>query len=156
MSETLTRYLRDLRDVENELHRADLHPAINAYSASLMALREANISDGATVDLIFALEDLQRVVKPAIEQLRAALLTDMQESGTTDIERSGVVVSIRGGALSGTPTDLKLLREAAPELFTPQPAKLERALLTKRLKAGIDVPGATLTTGEPSLSFRRK
>ena len=152
MSQTLT---RDIRDVANEIHAREIKPAIDAYIAALTAIRGANDPDGPTVSMILACEAAAAKLKGAEGNLRAALFASMKDNGAIDFEHDGMIAAVRAGSTSATIKDETALRAAAPELFISSPDKLDRAALTKRLKAGMPVAGAELSTGAPTLVIRR-
>gem|GEM_PF-6089432 len=152
MSETLT---RDLRDVANENHAQEIKAATDAYVAALTSIRGANNPDGPALDLILACEAAAAKFKAMEDQMRAAPFRTMQGDGVVSFEYGGMVATVRAGSTSAQVTDMATLKKAAPELFVPQPDKLLQSELTKRLKAGMAVAGAQLSTGAPSLTIRR-
>ena len=145
----------DLRRVVNAIHADQIKPAFDEYVAALGAVRSANDPDAPSVDMIQACEALQAKFKAAAETLRSSLFASMKETGVTEFERGMFVVSIRAGATSASIKDEKAVRLAAPDLFLPQPDKVDKAALTKRLKAGIEVKGAELSTAAEMLAIRR-
>lgn len=152
MSEAL---MKDLRDVANAQYAQFLKPAIKAFNDALELLRAANDPDGPTVDLIDATEQAGKQFNAAAGALRAALFSEMQSTGQFEVEGNGIAASLRAGSTSGEVTDEKALKAAHPDLYIPQPDKLDKARLTKMLKAIGSVPGAKLSTGAPSLAIRK-
>ena len=155
MSEALTRETRDLRDVANAEYAQFLKGAMVGFNAAFTAIRAANDPDSAGLNLLCASEELERQLKAFSGKMRATLFSEMQSTGQFQVEGDGVVAELRAGATRGAVTDAKVLQAAMPELFVPQPDKVDAACLTKMLKAGMTVPGAELTTGAPTLAIRR-
>ncbi|MBS1044530.1 siphovirus Gp157 family protein [Gluconobacter cerinus] len=152
MSEALT---KDLRDVANAEYAGFIKDGVQAYIDALMALRVANDPDSATVDLIYAAERAEAQFKAHVGRMRAALFAEMQATGQFEVEGNGVAASLRVGSTTGEVTDEKALKAAHPDLYLPQPDKLDRSRLTKMLKAIGSVPGAKLSTGAPTLAIRK-
>lgn len=145
----------DLRRIVNAIHADQIKPAFDEYVTALGAIRSANDPDGPSVDMIQACEAMQAKFKAAVETLRSSLFASMKETGVLEFERGMFAVSIRAGATSAVIKDEKAARLAAPDLFLPQPDKVDKAALTKRLKAGIEVKGAELSTAAETLAIRR-
>ena len=152
MSEALT---KDLRDVANAQYAQFIKPAVAAFNEALGAVRTANDPDSPTVDLIDAAEQAEKQFKAMAGALRAGLFAEMQATGQFEVEGNGVAASLRAGSTTGEVTDEKALKAAHPDLYLPQPDKLDRSRLTKMLKAIVSVPGAKLSTGAPTLAIRK-
>lgn len=83
------------------------------------------------------------------EGARKAALLVMQATGETKVKRPGATLSVSPGKVSvriDNPADVpsQLRRPGAPDLTA----------IRAQLEAGETVPGASLVTGEPSLSMR--
>lgn len=152
MSDTLT---RDLRDVANREHAAFMKQAMTDYNGAITAIRTANNPDSAAVDLIHTSEELARHAKAFAEKMRDKLSAEMRETGQFEVLGTGIAATMRSGSLKGYVTDSRELEGAYPELYLPQPDKLDQGRLTKMLRAGMKVPGAELSAGAPSLAIRR-
>jgi hypothetical protein len=75
----------------------------------------------------------------------------MAETGVRKITAPDFTVSLRDGSPNVVVTE----ETAIPATyFKPQPAKLDRVALLSALKAGLQVPGAELSNGQPVLSVR--
>ncbi|QDH17443.1 siphovirus Gp157 family protein [Swingsia samuiensis] len=153
MSEVLT---KDLRDLVNMEYGRIIKPAMQVFNAEITAIRSANDPISAAVNLIDASERIAKLMKHLSEELRTAVAQEMKETGQFEVEGKGIVASLRAGSTSSQVTDEKALRDAYPDLFIPQPDKLDKARLTKALKTIGAIPGAELTTSkEFSLTIRR-
>lgn len=86
-----------------------------------------------------------------IQATRVVICEAMEEAGLTKITEPDFTLSLRTGA----PPLAVIDEEAIPDRFwTPQPPKLERAVLKRALSDGKDIPGAVLGNGSPTISVR--
>lgn len=132
----------------NKLHAEDMKPGIDRYVRWVQAARaEGAEVDQCAVELAEALDELEKAAKAAREELRASVHAEMLECGVLQFETPNFSVSHVAGAQRATVTDPKRVRAARPDLFKPQPDKLDTAALAKLLKAGIMVDGAELSNG---------
>jgi hypothetical protein len=92
--------------------------------------------------LSFRIEKRRKLVENAL------LMADLQK-----IERPEYTLSIRKGQ-----QQLNVYDEGSipQDYYKQPPPTLDRMLVRTALKDGFDVPGASLTNGQPSLSVRRK
>ncbi|CAI9119568.1 hypothetical protein [Brytella acorum] len=136
-------------EIANKLNRDAFKPAVDAYSDALEAMRAANDPDSPAIAMIVALERIQKAAKDIEELLRVAVRDSNQEQGVLAFEAGPYEVTIARGAVSLTIKDLAALRAAAPDLFEPQPDKLNRTELKKRLTQGLELAGAELSPPGP-------
>ncbi len=142
----------------NKSHADDLKPAIDRYVRWVQAARVDGAEvDQCAVELAEALDELEKSAKAAREVLRESVHAEMLECGVLQFETPNFSVSHVASAQKATVTDPKKLRAARPDLFKPQPDKLDTAALAKLLKAGIVVDGSSLSNGGSGhLQIRRK
>lgn len=86
------------------------------------------------------------------EMLRAMAMEVLNVTGQRRFETPAFTVSIRGGIQSAVIQDIDTLPEVFVRLVTER--KPERSAILAALKAGQDVPGATLSNGSPSIQVR--
>lgn len=132
----------------NKSHADDLKPAIDRYVRWVQAARVDGAEvDQCAVELAEALDEVEKAAKAVREALRESVHAEMLECGVLQFDTLNFSVSHVAGAQKATVTDPKKLRAARPDLFKPQPDKLDTAALAKLLKAKIAVDGAELSNG---------
>ncbi|RFD19493.1 hypothetical protein DY926_10850 [Komagataeibacter melaceti] len=140
--------MSSLATVMDRIYVEQVAPVIKTFNAS----RVASKATGANVDQI-ALEQIAMLElwgKEAAAQaatLRKVLAGDMEGTGVLAFESEHYTGSLATSPQTATVTNEQALRAARPDLFEPQPDKLNRAELTKALKQGERIDGATLSNG---------
>ncbi|WP_102323899.1 siphovirus Gp157 family protein [Komagataeibacter saccharivorans] len=140
--------MSSLSKVMDRIYVKQVYPAIKAFNASRLAYQEGEARhQQVALDQIAMLELWAKESAAQAKELRKALVKDMDETGTL-----GLFSDKYEGGLSHPPrelmiTDEKALHASRPDLFEPQPDKLNRAELTKALKKGERIDGATLSNG---------
>jgi len=131
-------------DHANEIHKNVLRPAMNEWIEALTAMRAANDPDGPAIAGIVVLERLAKGSKELADILRDKVRVSCDDSGVLGFEAGAYEVARVRPKPQGEVSDADALRIAAPELFEPQPDKINRTELTKRLRKGEALPGAAL------------
>ena len=131
-------------DVAAKAYSEGIKPAFDSMIDAMKLMKTANDPDPGAVMCIVALEQLETTAKAMRERLREAVRKSCDESGTISFPAGPYDVTRTLPEPTTLVTDEKALRAAMPSLFSPQPDKLDRATLTKRLRRGETIPGATL------------
>ena len=131
-------------DVAKKAYSDGIKPAFDSMIDALNLMKSANDPDPGAVMCVVALEQLEAAAKAMREELREEIRKSCDESGTISFPAGPYEVTRTLPEPATMVTDLKALRAAMPSLFSPQPDKLDRATLTKRLRRGETIPGATL------------
>lgn len=131
-------------DIANRAYAEDIKPAFDSMIDAIKQMRTANDPDTGAILCIEALDLLSKNAKAMSDDLRAGVLQSCDESGTISFEAGPYLVTRTRPDLPAMVTDEVALRAALPALFSPQPDKLNRTELTKRLRRGETIPGATL------------
>ncbi|WP_182356525.1 siphovirus Gp157 family protein [Komagataeibacter europaeus] len=140
--------MADLAKVMDRIYVKQVYPMIKSFNASRIAYQEGEAKhQQVALDQIAMLELWAKESAAQAKELRKSLAADMEETGTL-----GLFSDKYEGGLSRSPqelviTDEKALRAAHPDLFEPQPDKLNRVELTKALKRGERIDGVTLSNG---------
>ena len=131
----------------NRIHADILRPAIAAWSNFLTSIRKkgANI-DACYLELIGAAEELERKGKQAAQLMRPELAQLMSGDGVTGFQSENWKASLREKVPEPFVADEKALKAAYPELWLPQPDKLQTNEM-KKLARKNDLPGVSLTNG---------
>lgn len=103
-------------------------------------------TDNQALELIGILENLERRAKHARELLRTELAQQMLEDGVTGMQSQNWKATLMEASRTAIITDEKALKAGRPELWEPQPDKLNKTELNKLARKG-DVPGVTLSNG---------
>lgn len=126
----------------------DLHAAIAA------AARAALEDEAAASRLRGRLDEMEarlRCVERRAEGAREVALRAMIEAGLTTLEAPGLQIAVRHAPPLLDVTDESLV----PAAFrVEQPARLDYQSIRDALRAGGDIPGATLAAPDPYLSLR--
>lgn len=131
----------------NRTYAEYLHQEISGVNQCMKAIRAPGANtDGQALELIGVLENLERRAKHARDLLRAELSNQMQADGVVCLESANWKATVMRPASTAHIADEKALKAARPELWKPQPDKLDRAELNKLVRNG-PVPGASLTNG---------
>ncbi|WP_395370731.1 siphovirus Gp157 family protein [Komagataeibacter diospyri] len=137
-----------LAKVMDRIYVEQVAPAIKAFNASRVASKapDANM-DQIALEQIAMLELWSKESEAQAKALRQALVMEMEEAGVLAFESEHFTGSLAASPQTATVTDEKVLRATRPDLFEPQPDKLNRTELTKSLKKGEQIDGATLSNG---------
>nr|WP_240161763.1 siphovirus Gp157 family protein [Gluconacetobacter azotocaptans] len=134
----------------NAIHAETMKPRVDRWVSWLRAAREPDAEvDQCVVEAIEALDAIEKGAKATRELLRGALHADMLASGVLSFEATNYVASHVSASVDVLVSDEQAIHAARPDLFKPQPDKLDKAALKKLLNAGIKVEGATLSNGGP-------
>jgi hypothetical protein len=140
-----------------ELSHAPLAATVNAYSAAMTAVRTQDDIEArmrAVAELHLAAAAAEGAFKAAALDIRAALTTAMHESGAPGIYTLHHHVTPTEGARRLILTDTVALAARHPDLMIQPPPEPDKPEITRRLKAGQVVEGATLSNGsEPGIRF---
>lgn len=147
--------MADLLSIINDNH-APLKRAIDDYIPLLTQARQANDILPVAVQLHEVLGQIEAIAKAARTDIKAAIVSQMMEDGEFQVDAGPYMASIRKGATRAVITDEKDLREAAPELFKPQPDKVDTRLLGQALKVRPELAGARLVEGDPTITIKGK
>lgn len=131
----------------NQIHGDKMRPALLKYNECITAIRvDGANTDACALEEIAALEEVERQAKHARELLRSELALRMQEDGVTGFHSDNWQATLRQPAQDVRVTDEKALKSARPELWEPQPDKLNRTEL-KKLAKKEEIPGVVLGNG---------
>lgn len=140
--------MSNLSKVMDRIYVQQVSPAIKAFNASRLASKEQDANlDQIALEQIVMLELWAKEAKAQAEVLRKELAAEMEETGVLSFASTDHTGSLSCPPQQPTVTDEKALRTSRPDLFEPQPDKLNRAELTKALKKGERIDGATLSNG---------
>jgi len=131
-------------DIANAAYAEHIKPSFDRMIDALKQMRSANDPDTGAVLCIEALDALAKDCAAMRDELREGVRQSCDESGTVSFEAGPYLVTRTRPDPAATVTDEVALRAALPSLFSPQPDKLNRPELTKRLRRGETIPGATL------------
>jgi len=131
-------------DIANAAYAEHIKPSFDRMVNAMRLMRSANDPDTGAVLCIEALDALAKDCAAMRDELREGVRQSCDESGTISFEAGPYLVTRTRPDPAATVTDEVALRAAMPSLFSPQPDKLDRATLTKRLRRGETIPGATL------------
>lgn len=139
----------------NDNH-SPLKRAIDDYIPLLTQARQANDILPAAVQLHEVLAQIESVAKAAKTAIKQAIVQRMLEDGEFQVDAGLYMASIRKGSTRAVVTDEKALKAAAPELFKPQPDKVDTRLLGQALKVRPELAGARLVEGDPTITIKGK
>ncbi|QHC34128.1 siphovirus Gp157 family protein [Komagataeibacter xylinus] len=140
--------MADLSTLMDRIYVEQVAPAIKAFNASRTASKAPSANmDQIALEQIAMLEIWEKEAKAQAAALRKALAGEMEEAGVLAFESEHFTGSLAASPQTATVTDEKALRAARPDLFELQPDKLNRTELTKALKKGQRIDGATLSNG---------
>lgn len=143
----------------NSLHASHVKPVFDKWVSAIMEAREVGEAhaDKEAIEGIVALENIEKAAKEGQRILRDAMAEYMSENGLLGFNSTHYSAGLSAAPQTVTVTDENAVRAARPDLFEPQPDKLNRTELTKKLKHGDAVPGATLSNGgAPRLVIRAR
>lgn len=128
----------------------DLHEMIAAV------VRAALVDEALQAGLRLRVEDMKerlaRLESRATKKRQLAL-DAMTEVGLAKLEQPDFTASIR----AGTPALIVIAENSIPNPYwLPQPPKLDRQTLLRKLKQGGEVPGTQLSNPQPILMVRTK
>jgi hypothetical protein len=148
-------YTARLSALAEPLTMADpFRPVRNAAMTVCAAHDEADLVDAgqACGDVIAHLETAAAEIEAAAMAMRAALAEVMNDTGMTQVRTKAGTWHIREASPRVVITDEALI---PPSLMDQPPPRPHRTAIARALKAGIAIPGATLTNGGPHvLAFR--
>ncbi|WP_281650206.1 siphovirus Gp157 family protein [Novacetimonas hansenii] len=138
----------DILSIINKVYAERIKDDLTRFTSRLLAARVpgANV-DAEAIELIEAMEAVEKSMKAARGILREAEEADMQENGILGFESENYEASLSRKPRQPIITDDAKLRADHPELFEPQPDKLNRSALIKALETGAHINGATLSNG---------
>lgn len=145
----------NLVKIINDNH-SPLKRAIDDYIPLLTQARQANDILPAAVQLHEVLAQIEAVAKAAKTAIKAAIVSQMMADGEFQVDAGLYMASIRKRATRAVITDEKALKAAAPELFKPQPDKVDTRLLGQALKVRPELAGARLVEGDPTITIKGK
>ncbi|BBC81247.1 hypothetical protein AcetOrient_orf04404 [Acetobacter orientalis] len=131
----------------NQIYATHLVDDLRALSDCMKAIRaEGAKTDNEALEIIGILENLERKAKHAQALMRTELANQMLEDGVTGMQSQNWKATLAEAARTAIITDEKALKSAMPELWAPQPDKLNKTELNKLARKG-DVPGVSLSNG---------
>ncbi|MUG90164.1 siphovirus Gp157 family protein [Bombella sp. ESL0385] len=139
----------------NDNH-APLKRAIDDYVPLLAQARQANEILPVAVQLHEVLGQIEAIAKAARTAIKAAIVSQMMADGEFQVDAGPYMASIRKGATRAVVTDEAALKDAAPELFKPQPDKIDARALGQMLKFRPELAGAELVEGDPTITIKGK
>ncbi|QOF94259.1 siphovirus Gp157 family protein [Novacetimonas hansenii] len=138
----------DILSIINKVYAERIKDDLTRFTSRLLAARAPGADvDAEAIELIEAMEALEKSLKTSRGILRDAEEDEMQENGTLWFESENYEAGLSRKARQPIITDDAALRAGHPELFEPQPDKLNRSALIKALKTGAHINGATLSNG---------
>lgn len=136
-------------------HHPVLKSCIDEYVPLLLEARKANDPLPHAVQMGELLKHLSSIAKDYADATRRFSIQDMQETGQYNAECGPYIVTLRKGSERAVVRNAEALRTQAPELFKPQPDKVDTKELGQRLKFQ-HMEGAELVEGEPTIMVRGK
>lgn len=144
------RALSDMLLTIAEEHNAPLAPLIVTYSAALTTLRSVDDLEDrmrAAAELLLASEAAEEGFAQAKDAARAALTTAFCESGAPGIYTMHHHVTPTAGARQVIVTDEAALAARHPDLMIVPPPKPDKTAISRLLRTGGRIEGATLSNG---------
>lgn len=133
--------------IVNQVYATHLVDELQALSSCMKAIRaDGAKTDNEALEIIGILENLERKSKHAQALMRTELANQMLEDGVTGMQSQNWKATLAEAARTAIITDEKALKSAMPELWVPQPDKLNKIELNKLARKG-DVPGVSLSNG---------
>ena len=131
----------------NRVHAEIMRDAIMDWNTFIVAIRApgANV-DACMLNLIGAAEELERKAKQAAQLMRPELAQSMGNDGVTAFQSDRWKASLRVTLPEPLVSDEEALKAAHPELWEPQPDKLNRIEM-KKLAKQRSLPGISFTNG---------
>nr|WP_269109732.1 siphovirus Gp157 family protein [Acetobacter senegalensis] len=124
-----------------------MRPALLKYNECIKGIQQEGANtDAYALEEIGILAEIERQAKHCQELLRPKLALRMQEDGVTGFHSENWQATLRQPAPDVRVTDEKALKSARPELWEPQPDKLNRTEL-KKLAKKEEIPGVVLGNG---------
>ena len=131
----------------NRVHAEIMRDAIMDWNSFIMAIRAPGANfDACMLNLIGAAEELERQAKQAAQLLRPELAQSMERDGVTGFQSDRWKASLRSTLPEPIVSDEAALKSAHPELWEPQPDKLNRTEM-KKLAKQRSLPGISFTNG---------
>ena len=134
---------RDLVEGETDLHET--------ISAAVRQIGKDEASIEAIKEYASRLGGRAARLEKRIENTRTAIAVAMDLAHERRIETPFGTVSLKDAARSATVTEES---EIPSQFWKPQPNKLDKKALTKALRDGQDVPGATLSNGGTTIAIK--
>lgn len=147
--------MADVLGIINQRH-ALLKREFDQYVPLLLSARAANDLLPVAVQIHEVMAHIEAIARATRQEIRQAIVSQMMEDGEFQVDAGPYMASIRKGSTRAVVTDEKALREAAPELFKPQPDKVDARLLGQALKVRAELAGARLVEGEPTVTIKGK
>jgi hypothetical protein len=150
------RLLADFPDADHDTIRDSLEGATSLHELVAGLIRSALVDEALQTGLRARLDDMKSRLARLEERgakKRQFALDAMSEVGLDKIEECDFTVSTR----TCSPGLVVVAQDSIPTAYwLPQPPKLDRQALLRELKAGKDVPGATLANAQSVLVVRTK
>lgn len=134
-------------------HHTEMKALLDEYVPLVRELKKTNDQIVPSVQIYEVLRRLSDSVKDYRDAMKAAIIEDMQGTGTIETEAGPYTVTLRKGATRAVVKDETALRAARPDLFEPQPDKISTRLLGQALRFGA-VEGAALVEGDPTIAVK--
>lgn len=131
-------------DIARKAYAENIKPAFNSMIDAIKHMQTANDPDTGAILCIEALDLLAKNARAMSDDLREAIRISCVESGTVSFYAGPYLVTRTMPERAVIITDETALKGAMPMLFAPQPDKINRTELTKRLRRGETIPGAML------------
>lgn len=151
--------LENMRDIIGE-DEGDIATAVEgetnlheAITRAVARVAELDALVAATDTVIENVKERQARLKKQRELIRSALTVAMEAGEIKKLELPLATLSLKRVAPSTVFSDEWLVPE---KFWTPQPPKLDKKAVLDALKAGEQVPGATLSNGGQSIQVRFK
>ncbi len=134
-------------------HHTEMKALLDEYVPLAVELKKTNDQIVPAVQIYEVLRLLSDAVKQFRDAMKTAIVEDMQATGTIETEAGPYTVTLRKGATRAVVQDETALRAARPDLFEPQPDKINPRLLGQALRFGA-VEGAALVEGDPTIAVK--
>ena len=138
----------DILSIINKVYAERIKDDLTRFTSRLLAARAPGADvDAEAIEIIEAMEAAEKAFKVGRRILKDSVEADMQENGILWFESQNYKAGLSRRPRQPIITDDAALRAGHPELFDPQPDKLNRSALIKALKTGAHINGATLSNG---------
>ncbi|MCT6839384.1 MAG: hypothetical protein M3036_17205 [Bifidobacteriales bacterium] len=134
-------------------HHTEMKALLDEYVPLVRELKKTNDQIVPSVQIYEVLRRLSDSVKDYRDAMKTAIVEDMRATGTIETEAGPYTVTLRKGATRAVVQDETALRAARPDLFEPQPDKINPRLLGQALRFGA-VEGAALVEGDPTIAVK--
>jgi hypothetical protein len=154
-AKTLLAQMADIIGDDEDAKRDLVEGETNLRDAIALTVQQIGEDEAALAGLggyIDALKNRAERIKQRRENMRTAIAVALEMAHEKKIETAFGTVTLRAASRVAIVTEES---EIPSQFWKPQPPKLDKSAVTKALKDGQSIPGATLSNGGNSITIRR-